>query len=67
MVLWFLQRPYCFELGNLCYTWHSPQTGQMYQVLRMGLVKCVDDHTTNLQNTLDDFNDTNRRADHRYD
>ena len=42
------QRPYCFELGNLCYTWHSPQTGQMYQVLRMGLVKCVDDHTTNL-------------------
>ena len=54
-------------MGNLCYTWHSPQTGQMYQVLRMGLVKCVDDHTTNLQNTLDDFNDTNRRADHRYD
>ena len=42
------QRPYCFELGNLCYTWHSPQTGQMYQVLRMGLVKCVDDHTANL-------------------
>merc|ERR1712156_333811 len=42
------KRPYCFELGNLCYTWHSPQTGQMYQVLRMGLVKCVDDHTANL-------------------
>jgi len=59
--------PYCFTLGKLCYSWHSPESGEMYMVQRMGLIKCVDDHTFNMQNTLDDYNDTNRRRDDRYD
>ena len=39
------ERKYCFKLGNLCYTGHSPLTGELYMVNRLGLVKCVDDHT----------------------
>jgi len=61
------KRPYCFDLGVMCYSWHSPDTGEMYMVNRMGLIKCLDDHTFNMQNTVDDFNDTNRRGDDRYD
>ena len=39
------ERKYCFKLGNLCYAGHSPLTGELYTVNRLGLVKCVDDHT----------------------
>ena len=32
----------------MCYSWHSPDTGDMYMVNRRGLVKCLDDHTFNM-------------------
>merc|ERR1711893_258949 len=56
------KRKYCFKLGNLCYVGHNPINGQMHMVNRMGLVECVDDHTWQRQNTVDDFNETNRRT-----
>merc|ERR1712106_429343 len=60
-------KKYCFKIGNLCYAGHSPISGEMYKVLRVGLVECVEDHTQHRQNTADDFNETNRRGDPRYD
>eukprot|EP00091_Calanus_sinicus_P022646 TRINITY_DN7279_c0_g1_i3.p1 TRINITY_DN7279_c0_g1~~TRINITY_DN7279_c0_g1_i3.p1 ORF type:complete len:175 (-),score=57.41 TRINITY_DN7279_c0_g1_i3:145-606(-) len=61
------KKKYCFKVSNKCYGAHSPQTGQFYKVLRMALIECVDDYTWERQHAHDDFNDTNRRLDTRYD
>merc|ERR1712098_622180 len=61
------KRKYCFKVSNKCYGAHSPQTGEFYKVLRMALIECIDDYTWERQHTHDDFNDTNRRQDLRYD
>merc|ERR1712126_127921 len=62
------KRPYCFKVANRCFSGHFPENGIVLKAWdRMALIHCVDDYTWNGQHTYDDYSDTNRRDDTRYD